>query len=277
MTHPQFTIKKRRKKTLVSVHGRAKVGKSLILLLLSESLGLLDNDRVMVIDTDEPADRDLLRADGSVKGMPMRSFENVARIVSQASDECALILADTAGASQGFEEEVNKSQQFLEASNLEKIGIIFTSNESEYDALTKRWLAIFKDSPRGFLIQNSLAPCNLSIPTPLPTGIPAPANMTVLRIPYLDRDAANEISRLAVKFGTVIDGNVTSERSTILSLGLYQDLVGVWANKTLEILHPLTDFLLEIINSVNDSGSNSAPAETLNGKSQSKTLKGQNP
>ncbi|MEO8615911.1 MAG: hypothetical protein ABI600_12280 [Luteolibacter sp.] len=273
MKPPQFVIKKRCKKYLVSAHGRAKTGKSLILLLLAECLGLLNNDKVMLIDTDEPADRDLVRADDSVMGMPMKTFDNVARIVSQAPEECTLILADTAGASQGFEEEVNKSQKFLEASNLEKIGIIFTPNQTTYDALTLRWLSIFKNSPRGFLIQNSLTPCDLTDSSPIPDGIEAPKEMTVLRIPHLDSDAANEISRLAVKFGTVIDGKVTPERSEILSLALYQDLVAIWANDTLSILKPLIDFLNQIIAVTDDLAADSSTSETQGEKASTKPLK----
>jgi hypothetical protein len=249
MKLPYFEIKKRSKVTLVVFVGRAKVGKSFLLNLIAEVCGLYNNKLCVLFDSDEQADRDFTRVDDVVKPMPMKCFDDIARITGQAPVGCSLILGDTAGASQGFMAEVCSNQKFLANSNLELVAVIVTPDLLEYGDLTKRWLQIFKNSPRGFLIQNELECSGSDGPgLPLPEGIEAPAEMTIMRVPHLDRIVANEISRIAVKIGDVADGRLDAKDSEILNWGPYQDMAALWANETITALAPLIRFICDTVN-----------------------------
>jgi hypothetical protein len=254
---------------LLNISGSAKIGKSLLANAISEIAGLYDNPLVGKLDIDEKNDRDFQRYHESVLAMPMRDFDDIARISSQLPKGCRLALCDTPGAFQTFASKINEKQDFLLESNITFVPILVTTDQGQAGALIQTWLEIFQHCEKAFVVQNVIKdPCGMAIPPlVLPVGIPQPEEVTVMRMPYLHSPFANEMSRIAARIMQVIDCDIDAEESEILSMSQTRRFVSTWAMRAEEALAPLIGFITRTIQEPSPE----------NGKTASKNSKPSNP
>ena len=250
--------------------GSAKIGKSLIANGVSEIGGLYDNLLVGKLDIDEKNDRDFQRYHESVLAMPMRDFDDIARISSKLPKGCRLALCDTPGAFQTFAGKINEKQDFLLESNITFVPILVTPDQGQAGPLIQTWLEIFQHCKKAFVVQNVIKdPCGIPIsPLVLPGGIPQPDEVIIMQMPYLHAPFANEMSRIAARIMQVINCDIDAEESEILSMSQTRRFVSTWAMRAEKNLAPLIEFISRTIQN------ESAPEI---GKPAPKSLKPANP
>lgn len=234
---------------LLCVCGKAKIGKSLISNVISEIAGLYDNPLVGKLDIDEKNDRDFQRYHESVLPMPMKDFDDVARIAGHLPVGCRLALSDTPGAFQTFAQRITEKQDFLAESNIAFVPILVTPDQGQAGALIQTWLEIFQHCEKAFVIQNVIKdPCGNAIPPlVLPMAIPLPKEVTVIQMPYLHSPYATEMSRIAARILQVLHGDIDAEESEILSMSQTRRFVSTWAKRSEEALAPLIEFISRTI------------------------------
>lgn len=249
MKAPFFKIKVGKKKIVIFLVGRAKSGKSFLGRFIAEIAGLAENPCALLIDSDEQADRDFFRWNSErVHIMPLKHREDLAKLTGAMPPNCSLVFADLAGARQGFMEIICGDSELLNNHGIEIVPIIVTSEIEEVTELTLRWLEIFKESKKAFLIVNQHQYSPNIVPfTQLPAGKPRPADVAIMSVPPLDVNVANEIARVACSIGDVVEGEISTKVSETLALGLYQTATAVWANEAISNLEPLFTYIGSVV------------------------------